>query len=97
MQYFISGQRIEQLRKFLWCYLPFASNESSQECPIIVAGEGGGPGPKYMRQSTMGNKIWLSVHSGNFGCYKIAHLSVHMSPIPTYVTLDLRDFFGFSC
>ena len=34
--YFISGQRIELLRKFFWCYLPFASNESSQECPIIA-------------------------------------------------------------
>ena len=48
VQYSISGQRIEQLRKFFWCYLPFASNESSQGCPIIVAGGGGGgeiPGP----------------------------------------------------
>ena len=44
VQYFISRQRIEQLRKFFWCYLPFASNESIQECPIIVAGGGGGGG-----------------------------------------------------
>ena len=44
VQYFISGQRIEQLRKFFWSYLPFASNESIQGCPIIVAGGGGGGG-----------------------------------------------------
>ena len=44
VQYSISGQRIEQLRKFFWYYLPFASNESSQGCPIIVAGGGGGWG-----------------------------------------------------
>ena len=42
---------------------------------------------KHMQQSTMDNKIWLSVHSGNFGCDKIVHLSVHMSPIQTYITL----------
>ena len=49
VQYSISGQRIEQLRKFFWCYLPFASNESSQGCPIIVAGGGGGdPRPRAL-------------------------------------------------
>ena len=46
VQYSISGQRIEQLRKFFWCYLPFASHESSQGCPIIVAGGGGGGEPR---------------------------------------------------
>ena len=30
-----------------------------------------------MQQSTMGNKICLSVHSGNFSCDKIVHLSIH--------------------
>ena len=49
-----------------------------------------------MQQSTMGNKICLSVHSGNFSCDKIVHLSVHMSPIHTYIHTYVTLFnFGF--